>query len=69
MSSSLEPMEAAQPTMFSGLISFYPQGPLDRRDHQGLRVPQVPKVPGVRQEKRAQRGLLVRTPTHTHTLM
>ncbi|OWK11183.1 hypothetical protein Celaphus_00007218, partial [Cervus elaphus hippelaphus] len=33
-------------------------GPLDRRDHQGLQVPQAPKVTVVRQEKRAQRGLL-----------
>ena len=63
--SSLEPWGAAQPTVFSGLISFYPQGPRDRQDHQGLQVPQAPKVTGARQERRAQRVLLVRTPPHT----
>lgn len=57
---------AGQPTVFSGLISFYPQGPRDRRDHQGLQVPQAPKVTGARQERRAQRVLLVRTHPHTH---
>lgn len=53
---------AARPTMFSGLISLSSQGPQGRRDHQGLQVPQAPKVTGARQERRAQQGLLVRTP-------
>lgn len=52
----------ARPTVFSGLISFSPQGPRGRRDRQDLQVPQAPKVTGARQERRAQQGLLVRTP-------
>nr|KAF6440192.1 collagen type XXVI alpha 1 chain [Rousettus aegyptiacus] len=32
-------------------------GPQGRRDHQGLQVPQAPKVTGARQERKAQQGL------------